>query len=353
MLSGGVDSGSIAAMAGWLLERREASPAGFRAYSWAFEDLVDCDERKISDVIVNRYGLEKTDISADQEWPLQRYPEHPPDRDEPHLWVYQPLIDRTLERAAAEGVGVLLTGDRGDEVVGDWVWDHPGMFLAGRWRLLQRELQALGQPGWPGFKRRVLRPLIKGNAPRRSMGLAPWLRPEAVSRLGLEQVIHDGVSPGLYRDASRQLRHERIFSFTGMRIALAGERRSAARGMGYADPWSDLRLAEFVLAIPQWRVNRVSEPKRLAREALKGVMPEEVRAKTGKTIPETLFDRGFKDRAIPAVRDLLREPISEKMGLLEGERLRHEFEDFLAGKPVRHDFWWPLSAEFWLRAHFS
>lgn len=354
MLSGGVDSGSIAAMAGWLLERREVASGGLKAYSWAFDDLVECDERKVSDVIVDRYRLETADIRADQEWPLQRYPGHPPDRDDPHLWVYQPLNDRTLERARSDGMGVVLTGDRGDEVVGDWVWDHPGMFLAGRWRLLKKELQALGQPGWQGFKRQVLRPLIKGDRlRRRSMGLAPWLRPEAVSRLGLEQIIHDGVNPRLYRDASRQLRYERIFSLTGMRIALAGERRRAANGMGYADPWSDRRLAEFVLAIPQWRVNRVSEPKRLAREALRGVMPEEVRRRTGKTVPASLFDRGFKDRAIPAIQDLVREPVSEQMGLLDGGALRREYDAFLAGKSPKHDFWWPLSAEFWLRAHFD
>ena len=353
MLSGGVDSGSIAAMAGWLLERQVISSGGFRTYSWAFDELADCDERAVSDVIVNRYRLEKVDIWGDQEWPLHAYPAHPPNRDDPHLWVYQPLIDLTLERAKLDGMGLVLTGDRGDEVVGDWVWDHPGMFLAGRWSLLKRELQALGQPGWRGFKRRVLRPLVKGGDVHRAMPLAPWLTPEAVSRCGLEQVIADFKQPKRFADSSRQLRYERIFSFTGMRIASAVERRSASMGIGSADPWSDRRLAEFILAIPQWRVNWVSEPKRLAREALKGVMPEQVRKRTGKTIPGSLFDRGFKERAIPAVRDLLRDPLSAQMGLVDAGRLRQHYETFLAGKPVQHDFWWPLSAEFWLRAHFS
>jgi asparagine synthase (glutamine-hydrolysing) len=353
LLSGGVDSGSIAAMAGLLMEQGGAASAGFRAYSWAFDDLVDCDERSISDVIVDRYRLERTNVIADEEWPLQRYPEHAPDRDEPHLWVYQPLFDRTLERARADGMGAVFTGDRGDEVVGDWVWDHPGMFLAGRWRLLRKELQALGEPGWNGLKKRVLRPLFQGgHSQGRVMPLAPWLAPEALARCGLEDLIRGSRAPELYRDPYRQLRYERIFSFTGMRIAMADERRWAAHGVGYADPWSDLRLAEFVLAIPQWRVNWVSEPKRLAREALKGVMPEAVRKRTGKTIPGGLFERGFKERAIPAVRDLLREPVSEKMGLLDGDRLRREYDAFLAGQTPRHDFWWPLTAEFWLRAHF-
>jgi asparagine synthase (glutamine-hydrolysing) len=304
-------------------------------------------------VIVNRYRLGQTDVPADDEWPLQRYPEHPPDRDEPHLWVYQPLIDRTLERAQAEGMGAVWTGDRGDEMVGDWVWDHPGMFLSGRWLLLKRELQAMSRLHWGGFKERVLRPLLRPGRPLfPTLPLAPWLAPEAVNRWGLEDLIRERQRPTLYRDPYRQIRHERIFSFTGMRIALAGERRRARRGLGFADPWSDVRLARFLLAIPQWRITRYSEPKRLAREALRGIMPEEVRRVTGKTIPERLFDRGFQERALPAVRDLLREPLAAEMGLIDGDRLRQHYDAFLAGKPVRHDFWWPLSAEFWLRAHW-
>ena len=65
------------------------------------------------------------------------------------------------------------------------------------------------------------------------------------------------------------------------------------------------------------------------------------------------FHRGLKDQEIPAIQDLLRDPLSAKVGLVDAGRLRQQYDAFLAGKPVPHDFWWPLSAEFWLRAHFG
>jgi asparagine synthase (glutamine-hydrolysing) len=354
LLSGGVDSGSIAAMAGWLTEEGEGSFSGFRAYCWAFNELRESDERAVSDVILDRYRLDKTDVPADEGWPLQGYPGHPPDRDDPHLWVYQPLFDHSLDRAKEEGMGSVFSGDRGDEMVGDWVWDHPGMFLAGRWSLLRKEFQALGERGWRGMKRRVLNPLLRpGGRPKRDYPLAPWLAPEAVSRWGLAELARESSGAGLFQDPARQMRYGRIFSLPGMRIALANERRRAMRGLGFADPWADTRLVRFILSLPQWQVNRVSEPKRVAREGLRGVMPEEVRMRTGKTIPHGLFERGFMDRGLPAVRDLLREPISEQMGLLDAGELRRQYDALLKGQQPQHDFWWPLTAEFWLRSHWG
>ena len=358
LLSGGVDSGSIASMAGWLLERGAATPPGFRAYSWAFDELRDGDERGISDVIVDRYGLARTDVPADEGWPLQGYPEHGPDLDDPWIWPYQGLHDRSLDRARSEGMGAVFTGDRGDEVLGDWVHDFPGLFLSGRWRLLGRELRVRDRSLRKGFVRRVLRPLLRGGTAHEGVGktLAPWVRREAAARWDLTELV--GEAPegprfdGRLDHGARQLRHGRIFSVPGMRIAVANERRCAARGLGFADPWSDARIARFILAIPQWRVNLVSEPKRLARQGLKGVIPEEVRMRIGKTIPHGLFERGFMDRSRETVRELIRDSMVEEMGLMDGKELRGAYEDFLKGVPPRHDFWAPLTAEMWLREHW-
>jgi asparagine synthase (glutamine-hydrolysing) len=352
LLSGGVDSGSIASMAGWLMERGEAPPPGFRSYCWAFDELRDGDERGVSDVIADTYDLDRAYIPADEGWPLQGYPGYAPDRDDPHLWPYQPLHDRSLDRARADGMGAVMTGDRGDEVVGDWVYDPPGMFLAGRWLLLRKELRALGQPGWRGLKRRVLRPLLKPQSAHwRPYPLAPWVPQQAASRWGLEELARTR-EPGLFRDPARQLRYERIFCLPGMRIALANGRRRAARGLGFDDPWSDSRIARFVLSIPPWQVQRVTAQKHLAREGLRGIVPEEVRMRTGKTIPVGLFDRGLKERAVETVRDLLRNPMAAELGLLDADRVRQEYEEFLTGRTPKHDFWWPITAEFWLRKHW-
>ncbi len=93
LLSGGVDSGSIASTAGWLMRRNGKDlPPDFRAYSWAFDKLPECDERHISGGIAEHYGFPVTEVMAEEAWPLKGYPAHGPDRDEPFIGVYQPLL---------------------------------------------------------------------------------------------------------------------------------------------------------------------------------------------------------------------------------------------------------------------
>ncbi|HLU99740.1 MAG TPA: asparagine synthase-related protein, partial [Acidobacteriota bacterium] len=102
-LSGGMDSGSVASMAGWLRARGEAGCRELRAYCWAFKELKECDEREISDEIVRHYGIALTEVDAEEAWPLKGYPEHGPHRDEPYFGVYQALIEKTLAIARDDG----------------------------------------------------------------------------------------------------------------------------------------------------------------------------------------------------------------------------------------------------------
>ncbi len=130
-LSGGMDSGSVASTAAWIAQRGEARD--IRAYCWAFDDLPECDEREISDQLVRHFDLPVTYLPAATARPLEDYPAHGPDRDEPFIGVYQPLLEQTLEVAAAEGMGLMLSGDRGDLMVGHWIRDYfPRPIGAGR-----------------------------------------------------------------------------------------------------------------------------------------------------------------------------------------------------------------------------
>ena len=47
-------------------------------------------------------------------------------------------------------------------------------------------------------------------------------------------------------------------------------------------------------------------------------------------------------------RELLADPVSARLGFVDAEKLRAEYDRFVEGDPVKHDFWWPLTAEMWL-----
>jgi len=377
MLSGGVDSGSIASVGGRLVRGGEVRGAGLRAYSWAFGGgLSGADERGVSSRIAGHYGIPVREVAAAGAWPLAGYPRHGPDRDDPLIWVYQPLIEKTLAAAREEGMGTVLSGDRGDEMVGDWIFDLPGMLRAGRAGGVLEDLRELGR--WTGLPLRevakgyLLRPFLATLWPqgttewlrrplRGTLGRphprAPypgWLRPEFARRIGLDEIVRSNEDPhSNMRNPARRRRYQLIFAYMHMRGVVWSNRTWARFGLGFADPWSDRRLAELVLAMPQWRVQRPAEPKGIARRAMRGVMPEDARRCVGKIEPVSLFDRGFKDRSRETVMDLITNSQAAARGYLDEDALRRRYLSFLRGEPQPFDFWWALTLEMWLRRYWA
>jgi len=278
--------------------------------------------------------------------------------------VYQPLLDACLDAARADGCALVLSGDRGDEVVGDWIFDETGLFLTGRWQTLRRELTAgpgAGRPLLRSLRADVIRPLLGrglsafGNRRGLKPGptLPPWIESDFASRVGTESILAGAGHRTANEASPRARRWERIQNRAATWRATGEERRRLERGAVYCDPWSDRSVAAFVHAIPQSLVNRRSAPKRLALRATRGLMPPGMRDRLGKTEPDLLFDRGFRERGLPSAEELITDPLSAQLGFVDESRLRSSYDSFLRGEPVRYDFWWPLTLEMWLRAHWS
>ncbi|TVR35626.1 MAG: asparagine synthetase B [Spirochaetaceae bacterium] len=317
-LSGGMDSASLASVAGWLRERGEDLPA-MRAYSWAFHELVECDERENVYRVANRYAIPVTEIPAEQTWPLVDYPQHGPHQDDPFFGMYQAFIERALSLAAADGVTVMFYGDRGDLMCGGDVADVTGMLLAARFGAARAELvrlsQLTGLPRFATIKRYLIRPLIAQSTARR-----------------------------------RRLLH--VLSPLAIRVAVWTERTCAAFGTAYADPWSDRRIAEFVLAAPQHLLHRAVEPKRLARRAMKGIMPVQAIRLAAKIAPGPLYERALREQAYRTVVDLLTDSRAAELGFIDETALRARFERFVRGEERIFDLWSTLTLETWLRRYW-
>jgi asparagine synthase (glutamine-hydrolysing) len=362
LLSGGMDSGAVASTAGWLIrEEGVLDPSAFRAYSWAFEELPECDERHISKGISDHYGFPAVDVPADDAWPLKDYPAHGPDQDEPFIGIYQATIERSLEIAHADGVGVLLGGDRGDLMVGDRVFDHLGLATSGRWGQLGQDLRDYRTNfarSWPGVvKSQLARPLLltawpqAENRPRfrRPPCPPPWITPAFARRAGLADLTHHTDPHPTVTGHARRQRYEHVFMFLHMRGMIWSERTYAGLGLGFADPWSDRRVASFVLAVPQWVVQRPGQPKRLARQAMRGIMPEPVRHSARKIIPMPLYLSALRERASETVRDLLTDSRVQRRDYVDPGTLRAHYEACLSGSRISPDFWSALTLEMWLR----
>ena len=369
-LSGGVDSGSIASMAGHLKETEGLGCPTLRTYSWAFETLTQCDERKVSAPIVERYGFPSTPIDAESVR-LIGPPNGVPDRDSPLMSHYQALIARGLERAQEHGVRCMLSGQNGDLVVGSWIFDNITLLRQGKLKTLWEELRAqreafglsfqdlfwhtLYRPVraqiWPEdtlpalrepLRRlwRTVRPAPPSSPP------PPWMSEDFRNRTNLPSVSNQ--LPTSLQEFARRRRYETIHTPLQRRIGAWSERLFARHRMTYADPWADRRLIEYVMAIPQHQIFRRGKNKSISRRAMRGVMPDQTWANLQKVSRSPLYNFELKDEASERVRVYLRQDNS----LLKSDALETYYKDRLENKKDEDfRFWLALCLNMWMRHH--
>ncbi len=378
MLSGGMDSMSIAAAAGWMMQKQTSSSWPlFLTFSSAFDAHPECDERSISSILAEYFGFPAIDVPTDQTWPLSGFPALGPDRDDPETGHYQELIVLGLQLARQRNVRLLLSGDRGDLLLTGVHYDYAGNMLRGNWQGLAKELRAESEISgislpraalaglmsstlprlWPGYRlprlRGFARSLLKGNAGQNNI-FPPWLNKKFARSSRLPKVIRQSArqhSP--ISEYGRRQRYQAIFDPLRMRLMVWMERVHAGWGTGFADPWSDRRLARFALAIPHEVINRPREYKYLAREAMQGIMPQAALKKVGKILPTAYFLSAMRNQSRTTVLELIENSAAHDFGFIDKTILRKHYEEVLAGGSEPHGFWCALCTEMWLRRFWT
>ena len=370
-LSGGMDSGSIASIAAWLAEEGHDIPA-LRAYSWAFTEHPECDERENIYRIAERFSIPVTEIPAEQTYPLTDMAAYAPDEDSPFTLIYQGFVDRMLSDAGEDGCHSAWFGFRGDVVVGGLIPDVAGLVRERRWREARRELAGLGRGHGLSRQKALWRYGVKpllcdglyavGRASHRPpLGddflsafipcdrLPAFVTPSFIANAGLPEqdpIVRDASD---WPHAAHRERYRQLFSPLVMSVMRLSEQRCARFGMAMVDPWSDRRLAAFVLACPAHEVDRFRETKRLARRAMQGIMPDEAIQASRKVLPSPLYEHALRHSAHQTVLDLMTHSRCAELGLLEEASFRESFTRHCHGDLQQADFWPAISLELWLR----
>lgn len=369
-LSGGMDSASVASMAGWLKQQGEPV-AALRAYSWAFNEFPQCDERENIYRVASAYHIPVHEIDASTTYPLHDLSLHVPHPDDPFMTIYQAFMHKGLAAARRDGATSMIYGNRGDVICGGSVRALPGLLAARRWPEARDEWRSLRQLSNSSTPRMLFATFLKPASSRKG---TPWAMARKVAQitglarplsLGADHVrqeflarhgVVSGVSvqgeiPQGVSDARRQ-RYEYVFSSFVTRVMINASRAAAAHGMTALDPWSDRRLASFVLACPQHQVTRASHFKRLPRLAMRGIMPQQAIDSARKVSPAPLYERALRQAAYDNVMALIRDSRCASLGVVDADRLSSDFDDFAHGRVPLFDLWPTLSLELWLRKYW-
>jgi asparagine synthase (glutamine-hydrolysing) len=309
MLSGGMDSGSVAALAAELLERRGEGP--LRTFSAALGPDEECDETRRIHATVGMLGSDATmvlpDAIAERDEELKRAIEEPFDGD----FLFMKAIYLTAREA---GVSVLLDGGGGDIVLNEGAHVQR---LARQGRLAAALGEALAESRfWYGRPRPfgAAAQLFKAATPEFiKTASRPWRQRASVRRLVAASMID--------REFARQVdldeRFDRMHAMFAadwtadpalervrkIRPNVSAGRERYGRLARFArvegrDPFLDLNVVHYCARLPGDALLRHGWPKFILREAMAGRLPDDVRWGLGKPHIGWVFSSRFLQREL-------------------------------------------------------
>jgi asparagine synthase (glutamine-hydrolysing) len=364
LLSGGLDSSTVAAFAAGRTPTRIAS-----GYSAVFPDHPTVDETAQIDTLCDTFGLRgvRAEVRSGSVLEgalayLERF-ELPP--VSPNLFFWIPLF----ERAAEDGVGVLLDGEGGDELFG--LSPHLIADRLRRGRILAARRLIDDLPGARGAaSKHVVRQFMREYGLRGAM--PAWVQRTSRRLHGPDRYTEPYLLPAgkrAYMGELDELSWKRIagprwwgylvdITTRGLGTAFVYEHsalRARMAGIQPRHPLVDADLVEYVLALPPelaWDPDR-SRP--LVRETTAGVLPDEIRLRPDKSSFDAVFHAGLAGPDLPVLRTLLSPRDARLREYVDLEIVRRELLD--PGPPGGTrplqawaiKLWRLATAELWLR----
>ncbi|HEX2076179.1 MAG TPA: asparagine synthase-related protein [Longimicrobium sp.] len=349
-LSGGLDSSSVVSAAAQMHGRGELPALGGTVT--VVDGLGDADETRYSDLVAARWGVRNEQVHDPWMWQDDGLP--PPVDDEPTahypFWARDRRLCAVVRRA---GGRVLLSGAAGDDyLTGDLAF-VTDLLAAGRVRTALRQAArfAIAERGsfWAVVGRRMVLPFLPNPVRLRLSGelgaLPGWIHPAFARRTGAAARVRENRARPR-RDGG----HYAALLAEGFRFRAARLPRGPYEdGVEMRYPFLHRPLVEMALGLPPELVIRPGVTKWILREAMRGVLPEEVRVRGGKGGPDARMVWSMA-REEPRLRPMLRDPLLAQLGWVDRDGLAAAFERVRAGmNGERAAVTAALALETWLR----
>jgi asparagine synthase (glutamine-hydrolysing) len=355
LLSGGVDSGLLAALAA------QETSAPVRTFSIGFEEG-SFDETADARLVAERYGTEHHELvlrpDAAQLLPALAEAFDEPFADSSALPTY------LVSELAARDVKVALSGEGGDELFAGY-YTYAADLLALRTAPLARLARPLVER-LPSSDRRLSfdykakRFVRAAHLPplERHHGWKEIFSADARAELTGRSTSFDPVDllRGRFRETEGAELLARLQDVDLGVLMVADQltktdRASMAHSLEARVPFCDPAVAELALALPRRLRVRGLAKKVLLRKAAEPLLPAEIvrGKKRGFSIPAAAWLRGELE---PFARDVLAPETLRRQGFFEPRAVTRLLDDHVAGREdVSRQLWGLLSFTLWHEAH--
>jgi asparagine synthase (glutamine-hydrolysing) len=295
-LSGGLDSSSIVCVADEILKSERVECERVETFSDIYSQSHTTDEREYIGYVEKKRG--RRGLHLDE----NAYQLFLPSETLTYLSRPQPNLGRSTKLAqlmAENGARVLLSGQGGDGVM--WSMERPcldlaDMLAAKQLRKLHARIKAYslstGRTYWDIFWTDAVnshdaRPTF---ASSRRMANDPWINWRLFAEFQQEQTETALAANDSSLPASRRVSYK-IISDAVRILSLQHFRTCGMIDASY--PYLDRRLIQFMLSVPFEQKLRPGSTRSLHRRAMKGILPEEIQSRQGKTGAEECLCRAL------------------------------------------------------------
>lgn len=330
-LSGGLDTSAVVSMASWL-HRSGAVDRGIEGTVTYADSLGAGNESEFVDAVVEATGVRNEQIHDSWPWKDDGVGPMPTEIPGPvtMFWSRDRKRNGTLRDAGAEA---LLSGIGGDHLLEGNLRFFADRLAAGSFRSVSREMAhwaALQRVSfWKfGFQTALL-PLLPAAArshfasKSRNLRIPDWVADAFRKRSDMDSYLRRTTAPSLPEGSLPRYRSGNIEHVNFLARTLPRPQPSVSYERRY--PFLYRPLVELTLRLlPELKVHPLGR-KVVLREALRGVLPELVRARLGKGGVGTrmLWALNHEHRLIER---MLRDPILAQMGYVDAARLRKAYE---------------------------
>ncbi|MCU4930821.1 asparagine synthase-related protein [Bacillus thuringiensis] len=334
-MSGGLDSTSIFS-AGCTINP-ELTRKDFFPVSLVFDKYPTDDERKYIKFISEKYKIDPYEIPADELWSFKNFPYDAPVTAEPYVNIATFSVQHSMYLKAKEAnAKVLLTGSGGDEVlsgsnsvIADYMWN---LQLTKVIRDVKRLSQIREEPFFSNIIKYGISPLFK----QKKTSLNSWVSREIESIID-EQTIERG----------RIARSKQERQITSIITPLMDQFMAAPLGMEVRHPFLERKLIEYLIAIPMEQKLQGSVKKLILKDAMKGIVPQQVLNRIDKTSHFNIIYKGLQNEWSEMSKGYKRGYLAD-MGLVNQEGFMKDLNAWRQGDTTNVDYLWTIATlELW------